>query len=128
MNTTKHARRTAVAGQVERGVRPAVPKRGVAERLRDDAQGEDLGADGMGWSPDPALKREAADELERLRAENAALKREAYTWWQLAASAPRDERMRCAALCKAQADRWADDRSRYAAIECAKAIEAQVPT
>jgi hypothetical protein len=58
----------AVAGQLERGVRPAVPKRGLVERLRDDAQGEDLGADGMGWSPDPALKREAADEIERLRA------------------------------------------------------------
>jgi hypothetical protein len=27
MNTTKHASRPAVAGQVERGVRPAVPKR-----------------------------------------------------------------------------------------------------
>ena len=57
----------AVAGQLERGVRPAVPKRGLVARLRDDAQGEDLGADGMGWSPAPALKREAADEIERLR-------------------------------------------------------------
>jgi hypothetical protein len=47
---------------------PAVPTRGLVERLRADAQGEDLGADGMGWSPDPALKREAADEIERLRA------------------------------------------------------------
>ena len=27
MNTTEHARRSAVAGQVERGVRPAAPKR-----------------------------------------------------------------------------------------------------
>ncbi|MCA3068780.1 MAG: hypothetical protein IOD11_00035 [Rhodocyclaceae bacterium] len=60
--------KAAVAGQLERGVRPAVPKRGLVERLRDDAQGEDLGADGMGWSPAPALKREAADEIERLRA------------------------------------------------------------
>ena len=110
------------------GLGPTVPKRGLVERLRDDAQGEDLGADGMGWSPDPALKREAADELERLRTENAALKREAHTWWQFAVSAPQDERKRCVALCKAQADRWADDRARYAAIECAKAIEAQVPT
>ncbi len=55
-------------------------KRDLVERLRDDAQGEDLGADGVGWSPDPALKREAADEIERLRTENAALKREAHTW------------------------------------------------
>ena len=46
----------------------------IIDRLRDDAQGEDLGADGMGWSPDPALKREAADEIERLRAEVAALR------------------------------------------------------
>ena len=70
----------------------------------------------------------AQAELERLRAENAALKREAYTWWQLAASAPQGERKRCIALCKAQAERWSDDRARYAAIECAKAIEAQAPT
>ena len=55
-------------------------KRDLVERLLSDAQGEDLGADGMGWSPDPALKREAADELMRLRAENAALKHEAHTW------------------------------------------------
>lgn len=55
-------------------------KRDLVERLRDDAQGEDLGADGVGWSPDPALKREAADEIERLRTENAVLKREAHTW------------------------------------------------
>ena len=27
----------------------------LAERLRDCAQGVSLGADGMGWSPDPAL-------------------------------------------------------------------------
>lgn len=27
-----------------------------------------------------------------------------------------------------QAERWGDDRARYAAIECAKAIEAQAPT
>jgi hypothetical protein len=67
-------------------------------------------------------------ELQRLRDENAALKREAYTWWQLAASAPQDERKRCVALCKAQAERWEDDRARYAALECAKAIESQVPT
>lgn len=70
----------------------------------------------------------AQAELERLRAENAALKREAYTWWQLAASAPQDERKRCVAICKAQAERWDDDRARYAALECVKAIESQVPT
>ena len=82
----------------------------LAERLRDCAQGVRLGADGMGWSPDPALLEEAADkivslhaelqhardgltkgrtrmrediarlqaEVEQLRAENAALKREAH--------------------------------------------------
>ncbi len=62
MNTTKIEGRDAVAGQVERPVRPLV------ERLRDCAQGVDLGAEGMGWSPDPALLREAADEIENLRA------------------------------------------------------------
>jgi hypothetical protein len=49
---TKHENETrpdAVGTPVERGVMPAVPKRGLVERLRDDAQGEDLGADGMGW-------------------------------------------------------------------------------
>ena len=45
----------------------------LAERLRDCAQGIDLGADGMGWSPDPALLREAAAEMERLRAALAEL-------------------------------------------------------
>ena len=46
----------------------------IGRRLRSCAQGVSLGADGMGWSPDPALLREAAAELERLCAENAALK------------------------------------------------------
>ena len=55
----------AVGSPVERPVRPLV------ERLRDAAQGVDLGADGMGWSPDPSLMREAADEIERLRADAA---------------------------------------------------------
>jgi hypothetical protein len=36
------------------------------KRLRDCAQGVDLGADGMGWSPNPELMREAASEIERL--------------------------------------------------------------
>lgn len=48
----------ASAGQVERPVRPLVDK------LRDCVQGLDLGADGACWSPDPALLREAANELE----------------------------------------------------------------
>jgi hypothetical protein len=52
-----------------------VPKRGLVERLRDDAQGEDLGADGMGWSSDPALRREAADELVRLHGQMETLGR-----------------------------------------------------
>ena len=56
--STQNDERQASAGQVERPVRPLI------ERLRDAAQGVDLGADGMGWSPDPALMREAADELE----------------------------------------------------------------
>lgn len=60
---------------LERGVRPEVPKRGLVERLRDDAEGEDLGADGMGWSRDPALKREAADELVRLHGQMETLGR-----------------------------------------------------
>lgn len=71
-------------------------KRDLVERLRDDAQGEDLGADGMGWSPNPALKREAADEIERLRTENAALKREAHAWWEAARNATKAETERCA--------------------------------
>ena len=61
-----------VGSPVERPVRPLV------SRLHDCAQGVDLGAEGMGWSPDPALLREAADELKRLRTENAAL-----TPWQV---------------------------------------------
>ena len=65
----------AVGAQVDLGVRPAVPKRGLVERLRDDAQGEDLGADGMGWSSDPALRREAADELVRLHGQMETLGR-----------------------------------------------------
>jgi len=52
---------SAVGAPLERNVRP------LAERLRDCAQGVDLGADGMGWSPDPNLMREAAAEIERLR-------------------------------------------------------------
>ena len=59
----------------------------LAERLRDCAQGVSLGADGMGWSPDPALLRDAADEIDRLRANNAALAREAHTWWTAARDA-----------------------------------------
>lgn len=68
----------------------------LAERLRDGAQGLSLGADGMGWSPDPALLREAADELERLRAHNAKLAREAHAWWTAARDATVAERERCA--------------------------------
>ena len=52
----------AVGAPVER------PVGRLVDKLRDCAQGIDLGADGMGWSPDPALLREAADEIERLRA------------------------------------------------------------
>lgn len=86
---------------------------------------------GKRWREDSSLEKWfplTAERLAALEAENAVLKREAYTWWQLAASAPQDERKRCIALCKAQAERWSDDRARYAAIECAKAIEAQAPT
>ena len=35
-------------------------------------------------------------EIERLRAENAALKREAHTWWAAARDAAKAERARCA--------------------------------
>lgn len=59
MNTPNEERQ-ASAGQVERPVSPLVDK------LRDCAQGVDLGAAGIGWSPDPTLLREAADEIERL--------------------------------------------------------------
>lgn len=38
----------------------------------------------------------AQAELERLRAENAALKREAHAWWTAARDAAKAERARCA--------------------------------
>ena len=38
----------------------------------------------------------AQAELARLRAENAALKREAHTWWAAARDAAKAERARCA--------------------------------
>lgn len=41
----------------------------LAERLRDCAQGVSLGADGMGWGPDPAMLEEAADKIVSLHAE-----------------------------------------------------------
>ena len=41
----------------------------LAERLRDCAQGLNLGADGMGWSPDPELLKQAADNIDGLHAE-----------------------------------------------------------
>lgn len=53
-------------GPVERGVRPAVPKRGLVERLRDDNAGAgDLGD----------LAYEAADELVRLHGQMETLGR-----------------------------------------------------
>lgn len=70
----------------------------LAERLRDCAQGVRLGANGMGWSPDPALLEEAANKIvslhaelqhardgltkgrTRMREDNERLAREAYTW------------------------------------------------
>lgn len=56
----------ADAGPVERMVRPAVPKRGLVERLRDDNAGAgDLGD----------LAYEAADELVRLRGQMEMLGR-----------------------------------------------------
>lgn len=56
----------ADAGPVERVVRPAVPKRGLVERLRDDNAGAgDLGD----------LAYEAADELVRLHGQMATLGR-----------------------------------------------------
>ena len=45
----------------------------LIRRLYANAQGVELGADGMGWSPDPALYREAADALEAMQAENFKL-------------------------------------------------------
>lgn len=71
-------------------------KRDLVERLHGNAQGIDLGADGMGWSQDPGLLREAAAEIERIRTENAALKREAHTWWEAARDATKAETERCA--------------------------------
>ena len=57
----------------------------LAERLRDCAQGVSLGADGTGWSPDPALLEEAADKIVSLHAE-----------LQQARDAAKAERARCA--------------------------------
>ncbi|TXH42227.1 MAG: hypothetical protein E6Q97_36125 [Desulfurellales bacterium] len=62
MTTANETTQPADEGRLEPTVRPLVDK------LRDCAQGVDLGADGMGWSPNPALLREAADEIESLRA------------------------------------------------------------
>jgi hypothetical protein len=42
----------------------------------------------IGWQADAtATLKEQAAEIERLKAENAALKREAYTWWTAARDA-----------------------------------------
>ena len=58
--------RPAGGGPVQRTVRPAVPKRGLVERLRDDNAGAgDLGD----------LAYEAADELVRLHGQMATLGR-----------------------------------------------------
>jgi len=42
-------------------------------RLRDNAQGISLGAEGMGWGFDEAMLQEAADALEKQAAWQAAL-------------------------------------------------------
>jgi len=66
MPTENEQKPTADAGPVERMVRPAVPKRGLVERLRDDNAGAgDLGD----------LAYEAADELVRLHGQMATLGR-----------------------------------------------------
>ena len=62
------------------------------------------------------LLTEAAKALEDLGRELAELRAE------LAA-----ERQACAAICRTQAARWSDDRARYAAHECAAAIESAAP-
>ncbi len=79
----------------------------IADSLRCCAQGIDLGADGMGWSPDTELLRKAADEIERLSADVAA------------------ERERCAKVCD-RLDVMSRDPMvcRGSAQECAAAIRA----
>jgi len=59
---------SAGVGPVERGVRPAVPKRGLVERLREaaDVWGDDDGG---------KLNAEAADELVRLHGQMETLGR-----------------------------------------------------
>ena len=39
----------------------------IVDRLWSCAQGLSLGADGVGWSPDPRLIKEAAEKIELLR-------------------------------------------------------------
>jgi hypothetical protein len=68
---------------------PCDADRPLTDRLRDCAQGVDLGADGIGWAPDPVpLLREAAAEIERLRAELQDMHNDRNEWmkrWQVLA-------------------------------------------
>jgi hypothetical protein len=51
----------------------------------------------IGWQADAtATLKEQAAEIEQLKAENAALKREAYTWWAAARDATNDDAARYA--------------------------------
>lgn len=100
----------------------------LIERLRDCAQGVDLGADGLGWSPDPALLHEAASEIERLRAQVAELEPMArrYEWL-------RSEHQRYDPMChlswKEKRDRtssvWVNTHDLDAALDAALAAQEQ---
>ena len=71
--------------------------RPLVERLRNADQGVSLGADGMGWSPDPTLYRQAADEIDRLTAALAAASAPGVpAGWRLAPVEPTPDMLRAA--------------------------------
>lgn len=80
------AERTLVSlsqGEQRDSSRPAA----IADALRRTAQGITLGAEGMGWSPDPALLKEAADLIDAMHAvgvrqEAAIMRLEALVRWE----------------------------------------------
>lgn len=80
MNTTKLDSHSAVAGQVERGVRPAVPTREIVERLA-------TWLDAAAWQNKETSFHEYEQAAEALRALQAELDNAASV-----------ERERCAAL------------------------------
>lgn len=89
MNTTKVESCDAVAGQVDRPVRPVSEARwycldrdGVAMLCKDKADALEQVIENDDCWPSRAPHRAALlGDVAALAAENAALKREAHTWW-----------------------------------------------